>query len=140
MHRNIHRRGYFGLLALLVVIAIIAILMFGTFGKDGGSYVGTVVDSREKAQVRVSQVDLANLHRELQMMAVTADGFPTEAELLANSGIARSLKDKAAAAGGAFFYIEGQTQRLPASNLLVYITGPDDETPVTVLRLGGAVE
>lgn len=137
---NNRRRGMFTLLGLLVVIAIISILLFGRLGGKK-SYVGSMKDANDLAEVHVSRMDLVNLYKDLQMMFMTGDGsLPSEAEVMSNSSIAATLSERAAASGGRFVYVEGQNDRMPKSNILVYVMGAEGDTEVLVLRLGGTVE
>lgn len=137
--RNRTRGGYIGLLALLVVIAIGLFLYFGRSG--GKSYTETTLEKREVVKETVSRIDLTNLYRDLKIQAMMRDGaFPPDEEtLLEESGIAAELRSKARGAGGAFRYVGGQNESSPATNVLAYVTGPDDESAVLVLYVNGNV-
>jgi hypothetical protein len=139
LKRNRTRGGYVGLMALLVVVAIGLFLYFGRSG--GKSYTETVIEKRDVTKETVSRIDLTNLYRDLKIQAMMRDGEypPDEETLLEDSGIAAELQSKARNAGGAFHYVGGQNESSPATNVLAYVTGPDDESAVLVLYANGSV-
>lgn len=110
-------------LVLLVGIVIVMLIYFTPPEKGGKSYIKTVVDSKKQAVAVVAFTELAGLHRELEMAAIVSDGnYPPLQEL--TSPIARKLLRRP---GGdderPCIYIEGQNQRMPPSNILVYDAG-----------------
>ena len=112
-------------LVLLVCVVIVMLMYFKRPEKGGKSYIETVVDSKKQAVAAVAFTELAGLHRELEMVAIVSDGsYPPLQELLETSQIAYKLLRRP---GGdderPCIYIEGQNQRMPPSNILVYDAG-----------------
>lgn len=140
------RRTGFGamLLVLLLTIAIALILYFGKFGGGGQSYVQKNLSAKERAKHLAIDANLSSIHRSLQVYAAGNEGkFPATPEILAREAnlpqgfiLLPSRPDQEHFA----IYVSGQSQSMPASNILIYQAEVGNDGSCQVLRLGGQIE
>jgi hypothetical protein len=109
------------LLVPLISVCIYLWMMAGPTG-TGKSYLQTVVEAKKSAKEQVDEMELGGLYSEMQMFLITHDTFPTKAQLEGDIGsaIAEKYLNSHGDKGAMCIYIEGQSPRSPATNVLVY--------------------
>ena len=137
--------GGAALLVVLLAILIVAIIYFGRFGKDGKSYVETLIDTKQAAKDTVTTGELSSLYKELLVYVMTNDDKfpPTKKDIMRESPIARKYlrdPDPNSRRPRFFYYIEGQDMSMPASNVLIWEERPGRDDACHVLRISGQVD
>ncbi len=139
---DIKRAGRAGL--ILVPLMGVAVIFALYFFKPGGgtSYTETVISAKDKAKITVQQVNLHSISKSLTVYGMRNAGrMPASTdELSSKCGVPRDKFADASPTGEGLIYIPGQSQRSPASNILLYPSAPDSKGLYPVLYLGGKIE
>ncbi|MFH1719269.1 MAG: hypothetical protein ABIF19_18100 [Planctomycetota bacterium] len=124
---------FFGLLAFGILWLI------KSFGEVGQQYGETMVGARNDAISVKCQTNMRAIWQNIQMYAVSNEGFPpSQEELVAWGGNTRLFKCPAPE-GVEYVYIPGQRGDMPPENVLVYEPKPMHEGRCSVLLLGGQI-
>ena len=125
---------FFGLLAFGILWLI------QSFGEVGQQYSDTMVDTQLKAITVKCQTNLRTIYQNIQMYAISNEGFPpSQQELVEFSGSTQLFRCPAPE-GEKYVYIPGQNASMPPGNILVYEPKPVHDGRCSVLRLGGQLE
>lgn len=134
-----------------VINIIFALIFFGllafgiswlikSFAEVGEQYSDAMVDTQLKAITVKCQTNLRTIGQNIQMYAISNEGFPpSQEELMAFSGSTQLFRCPAPD-GEKYIYIPGQNGGMPPANILVYEPKPVHEGRCGVLRLGGQLE
>lgn len=128
---------------IAVVVGLFGVLMVGAYfvirgmAQSGEKYGRGLQSAAQRGSEVSCAVQLAVIHRSLQVAAASADGrFPRSlTELYSPSEL-----HCPSTAEAAYIYVPGQDQSMPADNVLVYESKPVHKGRCSVLRLGGKVE
>ncbi len=128
---------------IAVLVGLFAALMVGAYfvvrglAGSGEKYGRALHGAAERGSEVSCAVQLAVIHKSLQIAAASADGkFPRALTELYSPGELRCPS----AAEATYVYVPGQDQSMPADNVLVYESKPVHKGRCSVLRLGGKVE
>ncbi len=122
---------FFGLLALGILWII------KTFGEAGQQYATTMIKTQDKAAGLSCQMNLRSIGQNLQMYAISHEGFPaSQQELMSFSGNSRAFRCPDPN-GGEYIYIPGQRGDMSSGNVLVYEPEPVHNGRCNVLFLSG---
>ncbi len=122
---------FLGLLALGILWII------KTFGEAGQQYTTTMINTQDKAASLSCQMNLRTIGQNLQMYAISHEGFPaSQQELMSFSGNSRVFRCPDPN-GGEYIYIPGQRADASPGNVLVYESEPVHNGRCNVLFLGG---
>lgn len=125
---------FFGLLAFGIMWLI------KSFGEVGQQYTDTMVQTKYNAVTVKCQTNLRAIGQNIQIYAVSNEGFPpSQEELMQFSGNTQLFRCPAPD-GEKYIYIPGQNGNMPPTNILVYETKPVHDGHCGVLRLGGQIE
>jgi len=141
---NVVRRPRGGtIINILTGVVFFGLLAFGilwiikTAGEAGQQYTGAMIDTRDKATAVTCQMNLRTIGQNLQMYAMSNEGFPgSQQELVSFCGSSRLFRCPDPN-GGEFIYVPGQGGDMPASNVLVYESKPIHNGRCNVLFLNG---
>lgn len=125
---------FFGLLAFGILWLI------KSFGEVGQQYSDAMVDTQLKAITVKCQTNLRAIGQNIQMYAISNEGFPPSQQELVEFGGSTQLFRCPAPDGEKYVYIPGQNGSMPPSNILVYEPIPVHDGRCGVLRLGGQLE
>ncbi len=122
---------FFGLLALGILWII------KTTGEAGQQYTTAMINTQDKAAGLSCQMNLRSIGQNLQMYAISHEGFPaSQQELMSFSGNSRLFRCPDPN-GGEYIYIPGQRADASPGNVLVYESEPVHNGRCNVLFLGG---
>jgi len=149
-----HSNRRFGKEACLggtVINVIFALIFFGllafgilwlikSFGEVGQQYTDTMVQTKYNAITVKCQTNLRAIGQNIQIYAVSNEGFPpSQEELMEFSGNTQLFRCPAPD-GEKYIYIPGQNGGMSPANILVYEPMPVHDGRCSVLRLGGQLE
>lgn len=133
-----------------VINLITAIVFFGliaagiwwimkTAGEAGQQYSEAMIKTTDRATALACQANFRTIGQNLQMYAISNEGFPeTQEELVRFSGNTR-LFHCPDPNGGPYVYVPGLRADMPAGKVLLYETRPVHEGKCNVLFLGGQI-
>lgn len=131
---------------IVFAVIFLGLLAFGilwlikSFADAGGQYSDTIVETRYNAITVKCQTNLRAIGQNIQMYAVSNEGFPpSQQELMEFSGSTQLFRCPAPD-GEKYIYIPGQSGGMSPLNILVYEPKPVHEGRCSVLRLGGQLE
>jgi hypothetical protein len=125
---------FFGLLAFGILWLIKG------FGEVGQQYTDTMVQTKYNAITVKCQTNLRAIGQNIQIYAVSNEGFPpSQEELMKFSGNTQLFRCPAPD-GEKYIYIPGQNGGMPPENILVYEPKAVHDGRCSVLRLGGQLE
>jgi hypothetical protein len=125
---------FFGLLAFGILWLI------KSFGEVGQQYTDTMVQTKYNAITVKCQTNLRAIGQNIQIYAVSNEGFPpSQEELMEFSGNTQLFRCPAPD-GEKYIYIPGQNGGMSPANILVYEPMPVHDGRCSVLRLGGQLE
>ncbi len=131
---------------IIVAVILLGLLAFGvlwlikSFADAGEQYGNAMVETRYNAIIVRCQTNLRAIGQNIQMYAVTSDGFPPSQQELMEYGGSTQLFRCPAPDGEKYVYIPGQSGGMSPLNILVYEPKPVHEGRCNVLRLGGQIE
>jgi len=131
---------------ILTALIFFGLLAFGilwiikSFGEVGQQYGETMVGARYDAISVTCQTNLRAIGQNIQMYAISNEGFPSSQEALVEWGGNTRLFKCPAPEGVEYVYVPGQRGDMPPENVLVYEPKPMHEGRCSVLRLGGQIE
>ncbi len=124
---------FFGLLALAIM------WIMKTFGEAGEQYTTAMMQTQDKASTVSCQMNLRAIGQNLQMYAISNEGYPAnQQELMSFSGNTRLFRCPDPN-GAEYIYIGGQRSDMPATNVLVYEPRPVHNGKCNVLFVGGQI-
>jgi len=134
-----------------VINVIVALIFFGllafgimwlikSFGEVGQQYTDTMVQTKYNAITVKCQTNLRAIGQNIQIYAVSNEGFPPSQEELMQFSGSTQLFRCPAPDGEKYIYIPGQNGNMPPANILVYEPKPVHDGRCGVLRLGGQIE
>ena len=122
---------FFGLIALGIM------WIMKTTGEAGQQYATAMVRTQDKAIAVSCQMNLRSIGQNLQMYAISNEGFPaSQQELVSFCGNTRLFRCPDPN-GADYIYIPGQRGDMPATNVLVYEPKPVHNGKCNVLFLSG---
>lgn len=122
---------FFGLIALGIM------WIMKTTGEAGQQYGAAMVRTQDKAIAVSCQMNLRSIGQNLQMYAISNEGFPaSQQELVSFCGNPRLFRCPDPN-GGDYIYIPGQRGDMPGTNVLVYEPDPVHNGKCNVLLLNG---
>jgi len=122
---------FFGLIALGIM------WIMKTAGEAGQQYTTAMVQTQDKAAAVSCQMNLRTIGQNLQMYAISNEGFPaSQQELVSFCGNTRLFRCPDPN-GADYIYIPGQRGDMPATNVLVYEPKPVHNGKCNVLFLSG---
>jgi hypothetical protein len=133
-----------------VINVIFAVIFFGLLGlgiwwvvKQWGQaseqYTGAMIDAKNDALSVKCQMNMRTIGQNIQMFAISNDGFPKSLEELRRWTGNSELYRCPAPDGAEYVYIPGQTGDMSASNILVFEPNAVHDGRAGVLLLGGTV-
>ncbi len=125
---------FFGLIGLGVWWVI------KSFGQAGQQYTQTMIDTKYTAETVKCQTNLRAIAQNIQIYALSNEGFPPTLEDLVQWSGSTQLFKCPAPDGGGYVYIPGQHGGMSPANVLLYETKPVHDGRCNVLRLGGQIE
>jgi hypothetical protein len=140
------RRAGGTIINVIVAVIFFGLLAFGILwliknvGEVGGQYGNVMVKARYDALTVKCQTNLRAIGQNIQMYAVTNEGFPPSMQALMEYSESTQLFHCPAPDGEKYVYIPGQSGGMPPTNILVYEPNPVHEGRCNVLRLGGQIE
>jgi hypothetical protein len=142
------KEGLHGGTIINLVFALIVLGLIGwgvwwiikSFGQAGQQYTQTMVDTKFTAETVKCQTNLRAIAQNIQIYALSNEGFPPSLEDLVKWSGSTKLFKCPSADGGEYIYIPGQNSGMPTSNVLVYESKPVHDGRCNVLRLGGQIE
>ena len=108
-----------------------------SFGEAGQQYGQTMVGAREDAISVKCQMNMRAIGQNIQMYAISNEGFPESQEELVQFGGNTRLFKCPDPNGVEYVYIPGQRPGMPPENVLVYEPKPMHDGKCSVLLLGG---
>jgi len=124
---------FFGLLALGILWLI------KSFGEVGQQYGEAMIGAKQDALSVRCQTNLRAIWENIQMYAISNEGFPESQEELVQFGGNPRLFKCPDPNGVEYVYIPGQRADMPQDNVLVYEPEPMHEGRCSVLLLGGQI-
>lgn len=122
---------FFGLIALGIM------WIMKTTGEAGQQYTTAMVRTQDKATAVSCQMNLRSIGQNLQMYAISNEGFPaSQQELVDFCGDTRLFRCPDPN-GADYIYIPGQRGDMPGTNVLVYEPKPAHNGKCNVLLLNG---
>lgn len=122
---------FFGLIALGIM------WIMKTAGEAGQQYTTAMVQTQDKATTLSCQMNLRTIGQNLQMYAISNEGFPAnQQELMSFCGNTRLFRCPDPN-GADYIYISGQRSDMPDTNVLVFEPDPVHNGKCNVLRLNG---
>ena len=131
---------------IIVALIFFGLLAFGilwlikSFGEVGQQYTDTMVQTRYNAETVKCQTNLRSIGQNIQIYAVSNEGFPPSQEELMKFSGSTQLFRCPAPDGEKYIYMPGQNGGMPPANILVYEPKPVHDGRCGVLRLGGQIE
>jgi hypothetical protein len=110
------------------------------FGDVGKQYNQAMVNATHKAEMVRCQTNLRAIDQNIQMYAISNDGFPPSLEALVQYSGTKQLFHCPDPNGVDYVYIPGQNPDMPPDNVLVYEPKPMHEGRCSVLRLNGELD
>ncbi len=148
LKRRFGKEACLGGTVINVIVALIffGLLAFGIlwlikgFGEAGQQYADTMVQTKYNAITVKCQTNLRAIGQNIQIYAVSNEGFPpSQEELMKFSGNTQLFRCPAPD-GEKYIYIPGQNGGMSPANILVYEPKPVHDGRCGVLRLGGQLE
>ena len=140
------RRAGGTIINVVFAVILLGLLAFGilwlikSFGEAGQQYGNAMVETRYNAMTVKCQTNLRAIGQNIQMYAVSNEGFPpSQRELMEFSGSTQLFRCPAPD-GEKYVYIPGQSGGMSPLNILVYEPKPVHDGRCSVLRLGGQLE
>lgn len=140
------RRAGGTIINIVFAVIFLGLLAFGIlwlikgFADAGGQYGNAMVEARYNAMTVKCQTNLRAIGQNIQIYAVSNEGFPpSQQELMEFSGNTQLFRCPAPD-GEKYVYIPGQSGGMSPLNILVYEPKPVHEGRCNVLRLGGQLE
>ena len=131
---------------LLFALIFLGLIGFGvwwiikSFGQAGEQYTQTMIDAKYTAETVKCQTNLRTIAQNIQIYALSNEGFPSSLEdLIQWSGSTQLFKCPSPDAGE-YVYISGQRSGMSPANVLLYESKPVHDGRCSVLRLGGQIE
>ena len=121
---------FFGLIALGIM------WIMKTAGEAGQQYTTAMVQTQDKAAAVSCQMNLRTIGQNLQMYAISNEGFPANQQELMNFCGNTRLFRCPDPNGAEYIYIPGQRGDMPDTNVLVYEPKPVHNGRCNVLFLG----
>lgn len=145
---NSHRADLHGGTIINLVFALIFLGLIGwgvrwvikSYGQAGQQYTQTMIDTKFTAETVKCQTNLRTIAQNIQIYALSNEGFPPSLEDLIQWSGSTQLFKCPSADGGKYIYIPGQSSGMPPSNVLLYESKPVHDGRCNVLRLGGQIE
>lgn len=125
---------FFGLIALAVLWVI------KNIGEAGQQYTESMIKTKYTAITVKCQMNLRTIAQNIQIYAMSNDSFPPSLEALIEFCGSTQLFQCPDPEGGKYFYIPGQNNNMPPSNILLYETKPVHDGRCNVLRLSRQIE
>jgi len=140
------RRAGGTIINIVFAVIFLGLLAFGvlwlikSFADVGEQYGNAMVETRYNAMTVKCQTNLRAIGQNIQIYAVSNEGFPpSQQELMEYSGSTQLFRCPAPD-GEKYVYIPGQSGGLSPLNILVYEPKPVHDGRCSVLRLGGQLE
>jgi len=141
----VRKRGNRGgtIINILTALIFFGLLGFGimwvmkSFGEAGEQYGKTMVGARQDAISVKCQMNMRAIGQNIQMYAISNEGFPESQEELVQFGGNTRLFKCPDPNGVEYVYIPGQRPGMPPENVLVYEPKPMHDGQCSVLLLGG---
>ncbi len=143
------RRGSVDIGKLIgIVIALIVLGLFGfaiwwvvkSVGDAGSQYSGAMVDTKRKATALQCQMNMRTIWQNLRLYSIENESFPPSLEALAEWGADPRQFRCPASEEQQYIYIPGQSENMPAQNVLVYELKPVHDGRCNLLRVDGQME
>ncbi|HUV65180.1 MAG TPA: hypothetical protein VMW24_14885 [Sedimentisphaerales bacterium] len=146
--RRVDKKACLGGTVINIIVALIffGLLAFGilwlikSFGEVGQQYTDTMVQTKYNAITVKCQTNLRTIGQNIQIYAVSNEGFPPSQEELMQFSGSTQLFRCPAPDGEKYIYIPGQNGGMSPANILVYEPKPLHDGRCSVLRLGGQLE
>ncbi|MEJ2705295.1 MAG: hypothetical protein P8Z79_22880 [Sedimentisphaerales bacterium] len=154
--RELHRQRHFGKRPRsssggTIINIITALIFFGLlaggilwlikgFGDVGKQYNEAMVNATYRAETVRCQTNLRAIGQNIQMYAISNDGFPPSLEALEQYSETKQLFHCPDPNGVDYVYIPGQNPDMPPDNILVYEPKPMHQGRCSVLRLNGQLD
>ncbi len=128
---------------ILTALIFFGLLAFGimwvmkSFGEAGQQYGQAMVGAREDAISVSCQMNMRAIAQNIQMYAISNEGYPESQEELVQFGGNTRLFKCPDPNGVDYVYIPGQRPGMPPENVLVYEPKPMHDGRCSVLLLGG---
>lgn len=130
---------------IITALIFLGLLAFGilwlikSFGEVGQQYGEAMVGARQDALAVKCQTNLRAIWQNIQMYAISNEGFPESQEELVQWGGNTRLFKCSDPNGVEYVYIPGQRGDMPQENVLVYEPKPMHDGRCSVLLLGGQI-
>jgi len=124
---------FFGLLILAVSWVV------KQWGQATEEYTGAMIDAKHDALSVKCQTNMRTIGQNIQIFAISNDGLPASLDELRRWSGNSELYRCPAPDGAEYVYIPGQSNDMPASNILVYEPNAVHDGHCSVLLLGGAI-
>ena len=112
-----------------------------TTGEAGQQYTNAIVKTSNKASTLACQGNLSAIAKNIQIYAISNEGFPpSQAELISFGGYSSRAFHCPDPNGSQYVYIPSQSGNMPSSNVLVYESKPVHDGRCNVLFLSGQIE
>jgi hypothetical protein len=141
-------RYLFGGTIINLIFAVIFLLLIGlginwiikNMGQAGEQYTNTMIDAKHSAEAVQCQMNMRAIYQNIQMYALSNEGFPSSQQELVKWGGNTRLFKCSVDGGGEYVYVPGQNRNMPATNILLYESEPVHNGRCCVLRLNGQIE
>ena len=139
----LHGGTIINLLVALIVLGLIGLgirWVVKNLGQAGQQYTQTMIDTTYAAETVKCQTNLRTIAQNIQIYALSNEGFPPSLEELIQWSGSTQLFKCPAPDGGEYVYIPGQNSGMSPANVLIYESKPVHNGRCSVLRLGGQIE
>ncbi len=111
-----------------------------SFGQAGEQYTQTMINTKFTAETVKCQTNLRTIAQNIQIYALSNEGFPPSLEDLVQWSGSTQLFKCPSPDAGKYVYVPGQNSGMSPANVLLYESKPVHDGRCSVLRLGGQIE
>jgi len=127
-------------LVFLILIGLGIRWIIKNMGQAGEQYTQTMIETKYTAETVKCQTNLRAIFQNIQMYALSNEGYPSSQQELVQWGGNTRLFQCPSPDGGEYVYIPGQNSRMSPANVILYESEPVHDGRCSVLRLGGQIE